>query len=308
MKSFKTLIAVLSAIILVAAGCSKKEALQEIQKPKEVAFNFIQNEIRDTAYENPEKTKLALMKWKNKRPEAMENATPENPFIIFVSIKGDTVTNANWYGGNTFIVTMADTNTINQALETTKKMYSMFKNVIVTTNIALWQAAGPENRVKVIVGNCDVLGPYLGYAWVNCYLWQDDTPAFVLVNKCNPLTLLADIAKKCKIGLDMIGDDTITGEPELAHLIKTECNLTPRLRYIGPQTREQCVLWFNTNKALLHPNLRYREPFGLAPVEAQACGMPVIAWNYGAMSETILNNETGFLVNSQEEIVINCFC
>jgi glycosyltransferase involved in cell wall biosynthesis len=30
--------------------------------------------------------------------------------------------------------------------------------------------------------------------------------------------------------------------------------------------------------------------------------MPVIAWNYGAMSETILNNETGFLVNSQEEI------
>jgi hypothetical protein len=89
---------------------------------------------------------------------------------------------------------MADTNTINQALETTKKMYSMFKNVIVTTNIALWQAAGPENRVKVIVGNCDVLGPYLGYAWVNCYLWQDDTPAFVLVNKCNPLTLLADIA------------------------------------------------------------------------------------------------------------------
>jgi glycosyltransferase involved in cell wall biosynthesis len=111
-----------------------------------------------------------------------------------------------------------------------------------------------------------------------------------------------NIAKKCKIGLDMIGDDTITGEPELAHLIKTECNLTPRLRYIGPQTREQCVLWFNTNKALLHPNLRYREPVGLAPVEAQACGMPVIAWNYGAMSETILNNETGFLVNSQEEI------
>ena len=30
--------------------------------------------------------------------------------------------------------------------------------------------------------------------------------------------------------------------------------------------------------------------------------MPVIAWNHGACKETILHGETGFLVNSQEEM------
>lgn len=109
-------------------------------------------------------------------------------------------------------------------------------------------------------------------------------------------------AKNCNVGLDMVGDDTITGEPMLSKYIKDECNLNPKLRYVGPQSREQCKLWFNTNRALLHPNLRYREPFGLAPVEAQLCGMPVIAWDNGAMRETINNGTTGFLVNNQQEI------
>ena len=46
----------------------------------------------------------------------------------------------------------------------------------------------------------------------------------------------------------------------------------------------------------------YREPFGLAPVEAQLCGMPVIAWDNGAMRETIKHGETGFLVKTQQEM------
>lgn len=192
MKKFKTLITVLSAIVLFVTSCSKKETFEQIQKPEEVTFNSTQQEIRDITYENHEKTNAALAKRKSLK-ERMENATPENPFIIYVSKKGETVTNANWNNGNTFTVTMADTSLINQALETVRKMYSMFNNVLVTCDDALWLVAGPENRVKVIVGNCNVLGPYLGYAWINCYLWQDDTPSFVLVNNCNPLALITDI-------------------------------------------------------------------------------------------------------------------
>ena len=40
----------------------------------------------------------------------------------------------------------------------------------------------------------------------------------------------------------------------------------------------------------------------MAPVEAQLCGMPVIAWKNGAMPETVKHGETGFIVNSQNEI------
>jgi len=114
--------------------------------------------------------------------------------------------------------------------------------------------------------------------------------------------IAVNVAKNCNIPLDMVGDDTITGEPELTRLIKENCALLPKLRFIGPQDRHKCSLWFNLNKALIHPVARYREPFGLAPVEAQLCGMPVIAWNNGAMSETIKHGETGFIINTQQEM------
>jgi glycosyltransferase involved in cell wall biosynthesis len=110
------------------------------------------------------------------------------------------------------------------------------------------------------------------------------------------------VAKNCNVGLDVVGDDKLTAEPDLTAFVYNQCTLSPGLRYIGEQPRTECAMWFNRNKALLHPNMRFREPFGLAPVEAQLCGMPVIAWDQGAMRETIKHKETGFLVNSQEEI------
>jgi glycosyltransferase involved in cell wall biosynthesis len=114
--------------------------------------------------------------------------------------------------------------------------------------------------------------------------------------------IAVDVAKNCGIPLDVVGDDKLTGEPDLVARIKEQCTLWPTFRYVGPQTREQCVGWFNRSKALLHPNQTYREPFGLAPVEAQLCGLPVIAWDNGAMRETVRHGETGFLVRSQGEM------
>jgi len=45
------------------------------------------------------------------------------------------------------------------------------------------------------------------------------------------------------------------------------------------------------------------EPFGLSPVESMLCGNPVIAWNFGAMRETVLDKQTGFLVSSLDEMI-----
>lgn len=41
------------------------------------------------------------------------------------------------------------------------------------------------------------------------------------------------------------------------------------------------------------------EPFGIAVVEAQACGTPVIAFNKGAAGEIIADNQTGIFFNRQ---------
>ncbi|APY08492.1 glycosyl transferase family 1 [Winogradskyella sp. J14-2] len=43
------------------------------------------------------------------------------------------------------------------------------------------------------------------------------------------------------------------------------------------------------------------EDFGIVPVEAQACGTPVIAYNKGGTNETVINQKTGVLFNKQTE-------
>ncbi|MHC0443723.1 glycosyltransferase, partial [Flavobacterium sp. 3-210] len=41
------------------------------------------------------------------------------------------------------------------------------------------------------------------------------------------------------------------------------------------------------------------EDFGILPIEAQACGTPVIAFKKGGALETVIENETGIFFNEQ---------
>lgn len=119
----------------------------------------------------------------------------------------------------------------------------------------------------------------------------------------------ADLAiqacKEAGVGLDLVGDTTITNEPEYFQHCKNMCD-GEQIRIVGPATRGECVRWFSQAHALIHPNQRFREPFGLAPVEAMLCGCPVIAWDNGAMRETV-HRGAGALVKSYEELV-NVIC
>ena len=53
--------------------------------------------------------------------------------------------------------------------------------------------------------------------------------------------------------------------------------------------------------ALLFP-IQWAEPFGLVMTEAMACGTPVIAWRNGSVPEVVTDGETGFVVDSVEEM------
>jgi len=107
-----------------------------------------------------------------------------------------------------------------------------------------------------------------------------------------------ETCKKVGVGLDLIGDTSITNEPELFKKCKDMCD-GEQIKIIGPATRGECVYYFSRAHALLHPNLRFREPFGLSPVEAMGCGCPVIAFDLGAMRETV--GDTGWLVHTVEQ-------
>ena len=55
------------------------------------------------------------------------------------------------------------------------------------------------------------------------------------------------------------------------------------------------------NRAKIFAYAPYLEPFGLAPLEAMACGTPVVAVKEGGVRETVIDNVTGFLVDRDEE-------
>jgi glycosyltransferase involved in cell wall biosynthesis len=112
--------------------------------------------------------------------------------------------------------------------------------------------------------------------------------------------------KEAGAELDLVGDTKLTGEAEyLQSILKLADG--KQIRFVGPATRSECVHWFSQAHALIHPVKNFREPFGLAPVEAMACGCPVIAWDYGAMRETIGYDEpgrrVGWLVDTVQDLV-----
>ena len=58
---------------------------------------------------------------------------------------------------------------------------------------------------------------------------------------------------------------------------------------------------FQRAKAFLFPT-QWNEAFGLVMIESLACGTPVIAWNNGAVPEVITPGETGYVVESVDEM------
>src|SRR6476646_9513523 len=54
--------------------------------------------------------------------------------------------------------------------------------------------------------------------------------------------------------------------------------------------------------ALLFP-IDWPEPFGLAMIEAMACGTPTIAYRCGSVPEVLADGVSGYIVNNENEAV-----
>lgn len=59
-------------------------------------------------------------------------------------------------------------------------------------------------------------------------------------------------------------------------------------------TEEELVNEINKSKIVLA--LSRNEPFGLLPIEAMSCGVPVIAVSEGGLKESVINGVTGYLI------------
>jgi glycosyltransferase involved in cell wall biosynthesis len=76
----------------------------------------------------------------------------------------------------------------------------------------------------------------------------------------------------------------------------------PGIDYIGEIDDRSKQSFLGEARALLFP-IDWPEPFGLAMIEAMACGTPVLAFRHGAVAEVIDQGVTGYVVDSVDEAV-----
>ena len=81
-----------------------------------------------------------------------------------------------------------------------------------------------------------------------------------------------------------------------------EPELDDQIQYLGEVGHAQRNELLCGARALLFP-IDWEEPFGLAMVEAMACGTPVIATNRGSVPEVVTHGRTGIVVDTLDEMV-----
>lgn len=87
-----------------------------------------------------------------------------------------------------------------------------------------------------------------------------------------------------------------------ARAIKPLLDCGKQIIYIGEINSEHKKQWYLHARATLFP-IQWGEPFGLVLIESMACGTPVIAFDKGAVPEIIVDETTGFVVNSTNAMI-----
>lgn len=81
-----------------------------------------------------------------------------------------------------------------------------------------------------------------------------------------------------------------------------ELNIIDSIEFLGRIPQDKVAQIFNSFDIAVFPSLR--ESFGVAAVEAQACGVPVIVTNVGGHPEVIQDDKTGIVVEPENYIQI----
>jgi glycosyltransferase involved in cell wall biosynthesis len=104
------------------------------------------------------------------------------------------------------------------------------------------------------------------------------------------LDLAIAAAARARLPLTVVGDG-----PERQRL---EASAGAGVRFLGWCSNEEIRELYRGSIATILPG---EEDFGIVPLESQACGRPVVALGRGGALETVIDGETGLLVEPGEE-------
>ncbi|MEV4725762.1 glycosyltransferase [Micromonospora humida] len=72
------------------------------------------------------------------------------------------------------------------------------------------------------------------------------------------------------------------------------CGVADRVRLVGAVPREELAAWYRSADVLVAAP--WYEPFGRSPLEAMACGVPVVGTAVGGITDSVVDGLTGDLV------------
>jgi D-inositol-3-phosphate glycosyltransferase len=84
--------------------------------------------------------------------------------------------------------------------------------------------------------------------------------------------------------------------PEIARLqrLAADLRVTEPVTFVGRRGRDQLKYYYSAADVFV--TTPWYEPFGITPLEAMACGTPVVASNVGGIKFSVRDGETGYLV------------
>lgn len=123
------------------------------------------------------------------------------------------------------------------------------------------------------------------------YVSEEKEDYFLVLSRLVPykkVDLVVEVFNDLKLPLVIIGDGE---EREKIKKIARE-----NIRILGWQEDKVVREYLSKAQALIFPS---EEDFGIVPIEAQASGTPVIAFNRGGAKETVIDGKTGVLFDEQ---------
>ena len=165
---------------------------------------------------------------------------------------------------------------------------------------------GPDraaaSRLRGVIANSTYVAGKVGENWLRAaeivpppvdVTWltpNDDVERegfFLFVGRLVPVKraeLAIAAADRAAVPLVVVGDGRLRS--------RLEAEAGPTVEFVGTGDRAMLLDLYRRCRAVVFPGV---EPFGIVPVEAQACGTPVIALAAGGALESILDGTTGTL-------------
>jgi glycosyltransferase involved in cell wall biosynthesis len=129
--------------------------------------------------------------------------------------------------------------------------------------------------------------------------------------KYGPDILLLALAQVKNVGPEL--SLSLAGEGKLTDDLKqmtSDLGLTEKVKFVGFIPNASIYEFIQQHHIMVMPSVMDSESFGVAALEASACGRPVIASRVGGVPEVVLHRETGMLVPPKDpqklaEAIIN---